>query len=218
MEILTLVLQSANLEKTRRFYQEKLGFEILLQDENKLVFQVGFSKLIFEKVEVESSPQYHYAFLIPYNSIEQAYQWLLDRVQILNSESGPIVDFKSWKAKSVYFEDSLGNILEFIERSDLQNEINDDFSSQSILCINEIGIVGNSPLEIAEKIRNDSGLDYFSKGPKESDFMVLGEDSGLLIISKKGRNWYPTLKPSKPFPVRFEIKKGDKETWFEWHK
>lgn len=219
MEVLKLILQSKNLDKTLKFYQEILGFELLFRNRNQVGFRVGSSELAFEKLQDGSSPQYHIAFLIPNKSSELAFQWLNNRgIKILTSESGPIVNFENWKAKSVYFEDDQGNILEFICRIDLQNEMIGNFSTQSILCINEIGVVAESPLEMAEKIMSDSGLDYFPKGPKGSDFLAMGEDYGLLVISKKGRNWYPTKKASKPYGLGFEIKVGDKTTWFEFNR
>lgn len=218
MEILTLVLQSENLEETVKFYREALGFELLSRKKNQVVFRVGSSELLFEKETTRSAPKYHFAFLIPNHSSELAFQWLKERgIKILNSDAGPIVDFENWKAKSVYFEDSHGNILEFISRRDLQIDMVGNFSTQSILGINEIGVVADSPLEMAEIIKAKSGLDYFPKGPKDADFLAMGEESGLLVISKKGRNWYPTKSPSKPSRVRFEMQVGNKSTWFEFN-
>lgn len=205
MKILKLILQSRDLEEVIKFYQKTLGFELLSRTENSVSFQVGFSELIFEKDSNGTSHLYHFAFLISKNSIEQAYSWLKDRVQILNSEDGPIVTFEKWKARSVYFEDNQGNILEFIERSELQNELKEDFSIQSISCINEIGIVGNCPIEISEKIKLHSGLEDFKRGPNKPEFKAIGNDSGLLIISKIGRKWYPTQAQARPYPIRFEI-------------
>lgn len=219
MDILKLVLQSKNLEETQRFYQERLGFKLLFRNINQVGFQVGSSELVFKKVSEGSSPHYHFAFLIPSQSIELAIQWLNDRgVNMLISDSGPMVYFENWKANSVYFKDDQGNILEVICRMDLQNGMIRDFSTQNILCINEIGIVTDSPLEMAEKIIADSGINYFPKGPKDSDFLALGEESGLLVISKEGRNWYPTQIPSTPCGLSFEIKVGDKTTWFELNR
>jgi catechol 2,3-dioxygenase-like lactoylglutathione lyase family enzyme len=219
MEVLKLILQSKNLDKTLRFYQEILGFELLFRNRNQVGFRVGSSELVFEKLQDGSSPQYHFAFLIPNQSSELAFQWLNNRgIKILTSEPGPIVNFENWKAKSVYFEDNQGNILELICRADLQNNMIGDFTTQSILGINEVGVVTDSPSEMAEKIIADSGLNYFPKGPKNSDFMVLGEDSGLLVISKKGRHWYPTKMASRLCGLGFEIKVGDKTTWFEFNK
>lgn len=218
MEILKLVLQSENFEKTLKFYQEKLGFELLSRNMNQVAFQVGSSELVFEKETTGSASSYHFAFLIPNHSIEFALQWLSEKdIKILNSDSGPIVNFENWKAKSVYFEDAHGNILEFISREDLHIDLIGDFSTQSILGINEIGVVTDSPLKMAEKINAISGLDYFTKGPKDTDFLAMGDDSGLLVISKKGRNWYPTKSPSKPSRIRFEIEVENKSTWFEFN-
>ncbi|SDC64928.1 Glyoxalase-like domain-containing protein [Algoriphagus faecimaris] len=219
MEILTLVLQSENLKETVKFYREVLGFELLFRKKNQVAFQVGTSELVFEKETIGATPKYHFAFLTPNHSSELGFQWLKERgIKILNSGDGPIVDFENWKAKSVYFEDSHGNILEFISREDLQIDMVGNFSTQSILGINEIGVVTDSPLEMAEIIKAKSGLDYFPKGPKGTDILAMGEDTGLLVISKKGRNWCPTKSPSKPSRIKVEIKVGNKSTWFEFSR
>lgn len=217
MEILKLVLKSENLHETMMFYQKTLGFELLFQNKNELGFRVGFSELIFEKSIKGSSPSYHFALLIPPYSIEQAYQWLKERVQILNPESGPIVNFENWKAKSVYFMDNNGNILELISRDELYYEMKCNFSKQHIICINEIGLVSKNPLQTAQSLIKNSRLEFFSKAIMEPDFLVLGKDPGLLVISREERNWFPTQRAAKAYPIRFEIRNDDEAFRFEFN-
>jgi hypothetical protein len=52
-----------------------------------------------------------------------------------------IADFVNWRAKSVYFFDPAGNIIELIARFDLNNASSEKFSSEQFLSLSEIGLV-----------------------------------------------------------------------------
>jgi hypothetical protein len=117
-------------------------------------------------------------------------------------ETGPIVKFSNWNARSIYFFDNNGNILEFICRDDLYNHSNDEFSSKSILSINEVGLVNDSPIEFCKKIISKIKTDFYQKGPVSEIFCVLGADSGLLVVSSSKRNWFPTDQPAQFYEVK----------------
>jgi len=123
-----------------------------------------------------------------------------------------IANFVNWHAKSVYFFDPAGNIVELIARFDLQNESDESFSSKQFLSISEMGIVFPEK-EIQNRtgeILNQSRLGYFLKQAPMSQFKVVGDDEGLFIIVTENRNWYPTSKPSGIFPMEivFETSNG----------
>jgi len=118
-----------------------------------------------------------------------------------------IADFVNWRAKSVYFFDPAGNIIELIARFDLNNASSEKFSSEQFLSLSEIGLVFPEE-QIDEQVRiimKKCGLAYFLKQPPMQQFKVLGDDDGLFIVVTDKRNWYPTNKPSAIFPLEILI-------------
>ena len=69
--------------------------------------------------QTTGKPFYHYAINIPANKIEEAKDWLSNRVRLLWMEDykDDIADFVNWHAKSIYFYDPAGNIVVFAEPS-----------------------------------------------------------------------------------------------------
>ena len=123
-----------------------------------------------------------------------------------------IADFVNWHAKSVYFYDPAGNIVELIARFDLNNPAEEVFSSSQFLSLNEVGLVltnENFDKEITD-LENSYSLSYFDKQPPLPKFRAMGDDHGLFVIVPEHRNWYPTDKPSEMLPMTVEFENGGK--------
>ena len=88
-------------------------------------------QLIFDEIDTTGNPFYHFAFNIPSNKFEEAFQWMQTRVDLLwlDDYKSYIADFTNWNAKSFYFTDPAGNILEFISRFDLDDIAAEPFSA-----------------------------------------------------------------------------------------
>ncbi len=210
MRILEIEINSPNLKDAEKFYAKVLQMELLERKVDSVTFRAGSSKLTFQESN-KKEIQHHFAFNIPNNRLKEAAQWLSSRLNLLrNSNDSPITHFDSWNAKSVYFYDYNLNIIEFITRSDLHNSSLKPFDSSSILAISEIGIAVDKPLEFAEKLVKNYQLDYFAKGPKRENFVVLGDDNGLIVISGKGRNWFPTNNPASEQRVKVKLQNKDR--------
>ncbi|AQX84703.1 VOC family protein [Elizabethkingia bruuniana] len=218
MIISELILQTHNLVETERFYSEKLQLEIIAKTELSVSFRTGDSVLTFEKNDREGDFKYHFAFNIPANQPEEAIIWAYNRIELIrNPETHLITNFDNWRAQAVYFYDNNGNLVEFIGRTDLNNNSDAEFSSKSILNISEIGIVTDHPLNLAQQITQQTGIDYFVKGPKTEEFVVLGNDNGLLIIVDPNRNWYPTENKAEKHKVKARIITGETELSFDFN-
>jgi len=193
MRISEVQLLSDDLIETVKFYGEFLGLDIIYRDEKKISFAAGVSVLTFLKSE-KLSPVYHFAFNIVPTKIEEALVWVKARIAVLiDAEGGEIVDFSNWKAKSVYFEDNNGNIVEFIARFELPCDIDESpFDSGSIISISELGIVAEDVSALSEVISSEYNVPVFSRQVPKENFAALGDDEGLFILSKKDRHWYPT--------------------------
>jgi len=210
MQIKELILEAADPAALKRFYEEKLELPVAVS-KNSITISTASSRLVFKKTN-KGKPFYHFAFTIPANSIEKAHAWLKDKVQLvmIGDYKSEIADFVNWHAKSVYFFDAAGNIVELIARFDFGNATDEPFSSSQFLSISEVGLVFNSR-ELDEKTNQllaEYNLSYFDKQPPLPQFKALGNDEGLFIIAPAGRSWYPTTVPCGIFPmeVKFEEK------------
>lgn len=217
MKIQELTLLTNNLSETKRFYEHTIGFQKITETKTSVSFAVGTSKLIFELTEKNQNPKYHFAFNIPINTLNEAINWVLQRTTLIPVENSFIADFVSWKAKAIYFIDNNRNILEFICRADLNNPTDKPFSVETILNISEIGLVVDQPLETGKAIIEKTNIDYFTKGPKREDFVAVGNDCGLFVISNLNRNWYPTQEKAEKWKVKGKIKMDDKEYELEFN-
>lgn len=205
MEIKEIELQTGSIDKTSEFYTEILGFEIAFSDTKTISFKAGQSVLTFKQSD-NSEPKYHFAFNIPKNKLDEAIKWISGKRELINtSDDEVIADFENWNAKAIYFYDNNQNILEFIARYDLNTFSEKPFDINSIISISEIGLVTEEPMVLADNLIRENQLYYFKKGPKREDFTVLGNDSGLIVISNPFRNWYPTDQPAEKHFTKIKI-------------
>jgi catechol 2,3-dioxygenase-like lactoylglutathione lyase family enzyme len=210
MQIREIHLLTDDLEGTEEFYNGKLGTAISVKNEKSISFVMGGTKLLFIKSE-GVKPYYHFAFDIPNNQLQEALAWIEKKIPILSvTESSAITDFRAWNAKSFYFYDNNGNIVEFICRFDEDNQSSKPFSGSSILFVSEIGIVSPDVPRLANNIIERYGLEIFKKQPRENGFTVIGNDTGLLILSINERNWYPTDKKAKCFYTKIKFENNGK--------
>ncbi len=121
-------LQASGLSELYNFYKEVLELPTVFNKRN-ISITAGKSKLIFEETVQYKNPFYHFAFNIPSNKFEEAFDWVKEKVELLWLEdyNGYIADFVNWHAKSFYFLDPTGNILELIARFDLKDTANEKF-------------------------------------------------------------------------------------------
>jgi catechol 2,3-dioxygenase-like lactoylglutathione lyase family enzyme len=205
MKITEIQIFTDNLKQTERFYTTVLELKILSKKENSISFSAGHSVLTFIKSQ-EEKPVYHFAFNIPNNKLNEAITCLSSKTELIKtSETEIIADFKAWNAKAVYFFDNNGNILEFIARFDSANASEIPFTGSSILSISEIAIATDDVEKLADKLVSEIKMPVFPKQPLFQNFGAFGDDSGLIIISKTDRNWYPTKIPAKSFNSKIKI-------------
>ncbi|MFV8375382.1 VOC family protein [Flavobacterium sp. LB1P71] len=199
MNILELELLTANINETELFYNEVIGFKTVSKNNSSISFRAGSTKLTFWSSE-NLKPVYHFAFDIPNNKLLEAFALIEKKTEILEViPPDKIADFYNWNAKSFYFYDNNGNILEFIARFSLDNASEKPFDGSSILSVSEIGFVSKNVSQLSDEMSNKYGLSVFPKQPKLNKFIVLGTDMGLFILVEENRDWYPTHKKAKPF-------------------
>lgn len=207
MHIREIHLLTNDIEGTRQFYTEKLEARVDTVNETSISFLMGSTRLAFTLTE-EQEPYYHIAFDIPHNQLEEALGWTSQRIPILPVPGNSlIVEYPRWDARSFYFYDNNGNILEFIGRFEVPSQSSEPFSGSSILYASEVGIAVENVAAFSDQLIEQYGVELFKKQPRLPNFAVVGTDTGLFIISANHRNWYPVDKKALPFPTRvvFEV-------------
>jgi hypothetical protein len=189
----------------RNFYEEILELPTEYYGGN-ITVTAGRSTLIFEEADIGVNPYYHFAFNIPSNKFEEAFECIEKKVKLLwlDDYNGYIADFVNWNAKSFYFLDPAGNILELISRFGLNDIASEKFSSKLIRNISEIGLVlpADSFQSEVDKLLQTYPLPYFDKQPPLAQFKAVGDDEGLFIIAPENRVWFSTNNTtSKLFPM-----------------
>ncbi|HET9279513.1 MAG TPA: hypothetical protein VFN95_15060 [Flavitalea sp.] len=208
MEITAIKLQTSSLKELINFYRDVLELPIEIDGQSKIAIGIGRTALVFEQVK-GADPFYHYAINIPCNKLDEARSWLFPRAALIwmDDYNSDIADFRNWNAKSVYFYDPAGNILELIARFDLDNKMDEPFSSAQFLCVSEMGVVTKlGELEdAANRLLKDYDLNYFTRQPPLPQFKAIGDNNGLFIVVPEKRNWYPTAKPGGIFPMNVQF-------------
>ena len=213
MEIIELKIFSNKINAQEDFYKNILGFHCSRATNSILEIQAGDTKLILEKSTKKFF--YHFAFLIPTGTLNAAIDFLeLNSVQLLPLNGEKIIQFTSGKA--IYFYDEDGNIAEFIERPTLDYPSCSDFSIESIIKLNEIGLPVSDPKKMTERITNEFGIKPIKNAPFNDRFCWAGDYNGVIIVIKEGRNWLPTKKPGiiNDFSIKYMAEGKDYKLTF----
>jgi catechol 2,3-dioxygenase-like lactoylglutathione lyase family enzyme len=214
MKITELTIASAFIQEMRRFYVGVLGFAEyeVIGGSDGLAMQVGYSRLTF--VPGTSDARYHFAFNIRPDQLEDAASWLQGRgIELIPNSAGQgyMVDFPDWWAKSVYFFDPSGNIVELIARGAIQRAGNaPKFSAAALLGVSEIGIVTDDVKALHAWLETVHGLTSFSRQPLADTFSVMGDDEGLLLLVPPGREWFMGRFGADKHPVGLTLLNNDR--------
>ena len=210
-----LRLQTKRLPALFNFYKEVLELPVLQQGNNSIAVTAGTSRIIFDTTDAKENAFYHFAFNIPSNKFEEALRWIQGRVELLwlNDYKSYIADFTNWHAKSFYFIDPAGNILELIARFDLNDVTDEPFSAGHIRNVSEMGLV--FPVKSFDndvnKLLEQFPLSYFDKQPPMPHFRAVGNDQGLFVIVTENRIWFSTKSAtSQIFPMEICFIENDK--------
>lgn len=192
MEILKLKLYTSKFREQIHFYRDILGFRTVTITDHGFSIQAGQTLLIFQKSS--QNVYYHFAFLIPTHSIDDAIQFLTRRhIAILKYHNKNIIDFGTGRA--VYFRDANENIVEFIERPCLKYTRTKDFSIDQVIKINEIGLPSEDTIEMSQKLIDSFNIQLINREDISEKFCWIGDHNGAFIVTKKGRSWLPTNSP-----------------------
>lgn len=213
MKIQQVDLWVSNLEEIVIFYRDILEFPLKLWKDTEATFQIGNSNLRIIKDSEARKNFYHFAFNIHANMFSKAKQWLQERV-ILSTEDGEDeVEYSGhFKAKSCYFQDPAGNIVEFIAREAIAPKSNAaNFSSNNVIEISEIGLTTHNIIEFADKIMElgiPSQDGVIVDEPEHLNFMGDPEEGVYILLGPVGRRWLFSDKRAIASPVKIYTDKG----------
>ncbi|MBW2961199.1 VOC family protein [Mesonia aestuariivivens] len=200
MKIKQLHIYTQNLAEQKKFYEEVLDLPVRKIGSNVIQVLLGFSEIFMEE-DLTAKP-YHFAFHVMPCKIEEAKNWLENKVKLLTFEEQAIIDFSNWNAKSLYFYDENKNIVEFISRQNLFPETEKPFNAEQILGIAEIGLVTDNVGEKFNFLQQEFGLEQYD-GDLEK-FCAVGDDLGLFItINQQEKDWFPIN--DKPYVADFQV-------------
>jgi catechol-2,3-dioxygenase len=152
----------------------------------------GSTRLRFERGPAVCS---HFAVNVPPQRFEEAVAWARERVELVDDD----VPFPAWRARSAYFFDPGGNIVELIARERAPGE-------ELFLEISEVGLPVADVGAAVEWLEGELGLPHFSGNRR--DFSAVGDDRGLFIVVPVGRPWLFTEEPAPDAPLRVTIEPG----------
>lgn len=208
MKITSLTLAAPHPDEMKKFYSGLMGFAEIeaVSDSDGYSFQAGHTRVNF--IPGDRDAKYHFAFNIKPDQLSDAVKWLGNcGIELIFSpeDKGVIVDFPNWWAKSVYFFDPAGSIVELIARGGIGPAGNaPSFSAQSIVGVSEIGLVTEDVAAMREWIETTHGVPAFSRQQNTETFSALGDDHGLILIAVKGRKWFMGNFEAVHYPVAME--------------
>lgn len=214
MQILELTLSAHVPDELRQFYS-RFGFTEIeaLGGSDGYSFHAGHTRFNF--IPGHREARYHFAFNVRPDQLDDAVKWAEQSgAELLDNEErkGKLVDFPAWRARSVYFFDPAGNIVELIARAALPRAGNaPKFSANSLLGVSEIGLVCDDVAAMREWITMSHGIGAFLRQESSDLFTALGDDEGLLLLVPKKRPWFMGNFGAQHFPLAMTLKHAEKE-------
>ena len=211
MNIQHVTMYASNFEATKQFYLIHLAFPHTSEDENSFTIQAGQTTVTFRKAAEGETPFYHFAFNVPSNQFNEAKAWASSKVTLSTEEEGyDEVYFENIDAKSIYFEDPAGNIVEFICRLSDATASAEPFSAASLQKMSEMSLAVQNKVE-AFKLLNDVGI--FNRNDEEITptgltFMGEREDATYVLLVNEGRTWYFSSKKAISYPLFITLTNG----------
>jgi len=207
VEFLRLRLGARRPAELHEFYSHVLELPVKAEAGGAVSVRAGSTELLFVPHEGGENPFYHFAFNIPENKFEASMDWLKGRAELIPhpSTGRQIFDYPRWNAKSVYFYDPAGNILELIARHNLRNAAGGTFDSRDFLYASEIGMVVPEVGAAIAQLKSKLGIaDYIGVSER---FAPIGNEHGLFIVVHKDRRWFDRIPPGI-FPAEVRMRGG----------
>jgi hypothetical protein len=192
-------LATTDLPGQARFWGETLGLPVE-EGRDGIDVRLRRSTIAFGAAEPGEEPRYHYAINVPGGRTDEALAWLGERVDVLPFESGEVVMRFDWiGADSFYFHDAGRNVVELMVREDLAADDGRPFRPGHLLEIGEIGMASEDVPATSEALRQALAAPTYWGGG--DGLTAVGDATGAVLVSPRGRGWIPTGLPAEPWPT-----------------
>jgi len=203
-------MYASNFGATKQFYLANLQFPLLSEEADRFTMNVGETAVTFIKAHLNEKPFYHFAFDIPSNQFEEAKAWTKGKVTLSQEQGEDDVYFEGIDAKSIYFEDPAGNIVEFICRLSDAGHSAVPFTASSLQKVSEMSIVVKDKLKSVPAFHEVSIFerDHNEISAQGLTFMGAREDASYLLFVNEGRTWFFSSKNAEVFPLEVLLADG----------
>ena len=210
MNIEHVTMYASNFETTKRFYETTLKFPFISITHDRFTFKAGQTTVTFVKAPFAVQPFYHFAFDIPANQFEEAKAWTKEKITLSQEQADDEVYFSGIDAKSIYFEDPAGNIVEFICRFTDAKRSNQRFTVASLQKMSEMSIVVPNKLDAIRSLKTISVFERDNEEISTDGLSFMGDrkDATYLLLVNEGRTWFFSNKKSTSFPVDISLNNG----------
>ena len=211
MKFIKLKLYTNIIEQQYDFYCLKLGFPVNKKTDHSFSINIGWTELefVYDNSKINN---YHYCILIPTNYLTESQLLISQKASIYTSKEGKtIIDFESWNARSFYFKDPSGNLVEFIIHNDYKcNLQKKGFEIVDCLGICEIGLPTQN-IQKTNTILEENLKSKFWKGDYNR-FGTHGSIEGKFLLPNTyiKNKWFPTNQ--KIQVCNFEVVLTNNET------
>lgn len=210
LDIILVKLQTNQLNAMKFFYESILGFKVVEEAHNKFTIQTGLTAVTFSDERVIKNPFYHFAFDIPSNQFNNAKEWIKQKVQLSTENDNDEVYFESIKAKSLYFEDPAGNIVEFISRLEDSPKSNLPFTIDSVIKMSEMSLVVEDTVAVANELKK---MALFKRDqqpvlPNSLSFIGTRKHPVYLLLVSPKRRWFFSKKEAVVYPQEILLDSG----------
>jgi catechol-2,3-dioxygenase len=200
------LLSGASLAAMKTFYGKTLDLAISKEAKDRFTVDVGETPITFVEGPVGDpggAPFYHFAINIPDSKIQQALAWQKPRTPLLTipephratGHSPEVAEDRRANAHSIFFNDPAGNVVEYVARHDLKNGDPHNFGWTDLLYVSEIALVVDDVAGAAAKLSAGTGLHPYKAGT--ADVAAIGDEYGLILVTKRGRPFDFTSNPQR---------------------
>jgi hypothetical protein len=146
------------------------------------------------RVRFEEGPSVcsHFAVNVPPERFDEGVAWARERASLHRED----VPFPNWRARSAYYFDPVGNVIELIARERAPGD-------ELFLEVSEVGLPVDDVGHAVEWLESKLGLPHFDGDRR--NFSAMGDDRGLFIVVPVGRPWLFTDEPAPDAPLRVTI-------------
>ncbi|WP_409300234.1 VOC family protein [Peribacillus sp. SCS-155] len=197
MKIFSIKISASNLERMKEFYTDDLECVLMDESPDSFTCQARNTTITFERST--ENALYHLCFRTDSHNFDHFYKKLEDQDNLIPNKNGQTLMF--WEGKQCYFYDPDGNILEIIERNvPVEKGLYD---------VSEVGM----PTEDIRSLQNELPFLYDRYKGDDEIFTFFGDERGVFVVVKVGRNWYPTQKPAVISPLTLSVSGKEDRTY-----